>query len=54
MKRRFSGAAVLVLFASILGGCTGSEEVETTAEHDELSQWVAENPEPEEVDPDAQ
>ncbi len=54
MKKWFS--CVMFLFAAtILGGCAGpSDEVETTAPHDELSQWAAENPEPEEVDPDAQ
>ncbi|MEM1227877.1 MAG: hypothetical protein AAGJ40_19475 [Planctomycetota bacterium] len=38
-----------------VGGCGGSSgDVETTAEQDELSQWVAENPETDdEVDPDA-
>ncbi|MCS7470478.1 hypothetical protein NZK35_27825 [Stieleria sp. ICT_E10.1] len=55
MKKWLYCAMVLVCCAPMLGGCGGSADtVETTAEHDELAQWVDENPEPEEVDPDAQ
>ncbi|QEG02545.1 hypothetical protein Mal15_66660 [Stieleria maiorica] len=55
MKKWVSCVMVMTFAVTMCVGCAGSsEQVETTAEHDELAQWVDENPEPEEVDPDAQ
>ncbi|WP_182866274.1 hypothetical protein [Stieleria mannarensis] len=55
MKKWNWSVLVMIFAAMVCVGCGGSaEQVETTAEHDELAQWVDENPEPEEVDPDAQ
>ena len=48
MKRSWiSLVAAVALIASV--GCGGSGTVETAAEKDELSEWVADNPAPEEA-----
>ena len=55
MKKWYCCALVLFFCVPMIVGCGGSgDTVETTAEHHELAQWVNENPEPDEVDPDAQ
>jgi len=48
MKRSWiSLLAALALFVTV--GCGGSGSLEPAAEQDELAQWAADNPAPEEV-----
>ncbi len=56
MMKWLGGLVLPIFLVALLSGCSSSSEsLDTTAEHDELSQWVAENPEPEDnIDPDAE
>ncbi|TWU56695.1 hypothetical protein Poly51_26120 [Rubripirellula tenax] len=48
--KRFTFLALFLLTLSTIVGCGGPSETAPAASQDELSQWVNENPAPEEVE----
>lgn len=52
MMTRYFRLVTLFAVSAIVVGCSSSTGPTTSAEQDELTKWVEENPSPPEVDPD--